>query len=56
MEHYKEYYTTGDVAKLFGVSVSAVQYWIKRGKIKAIKTPGGQYRIPKEELERFIGT
>jgi predicted site-specific integrase-resolvase len=36
-------YTTGEVAKIFGVSYVAVKKRAYSGKIKYIKTPGGKY-------------
>jgi len=50
----KRYFTTGEVARLLGVSAFAVWTWIRNKKIRAIKTPGGHYRIPREELERLL--
>lgn len=49
-------YTTGDVARLFHVSVQAVKKWIKAGKLRAVRTPGGHFRIPARQLERFRRT
>jgi excisionase family DNA binding protein len=46
-------YTTGDVARLFHVSRPAVKKWIKAGKLRAVRTPGGHFRIPARQLERF---
>ena len=40
-----EYLTTGEVARLFGVSPSAVTRWARTGVIKAIRTPGGHFRF-----------
>jgi len=54
MELNKERYGTVEAARILGVSVFTVWRWCKEGKIKAGKTPGGQYRIPREELERLI--
>ncbi|MGC8936300.1 MAG: helix-turn-helix domain-containing protein, partial [Candidatus Methanomethylicaceae archaeon] len=42
-------YTTGEVARIFGVSYVAVKKWAYSGKIKYIKTPGGKYRYPESE-------
>jgi predicted site-specific integrase-resolvase len=44
-------YTTGEVAKIFGVSYVAVKNWAYSGKIKYIKTPGGKY----SEIKRLLG-
>lgn len=49
----KRFYTTGEVAKILDVAASTVWLWCKEGKIRAYKTPGGQYRIPFEEVERL---
>ncbi|NHW89282.1 MAG: IS607 family transposase [Archaeoglobales archaeon] len=48
-------YTTGEVAKIFGVSYVAVKKWAYAGKIKYIKTPGGKYRYPESEIKRLLG-
>jgi putative resolvase len=48
-------YTTGEVAKIFGVSYAAVKKWAYAGKIKYIKTPGGKYRYPESEVRRLLG-
>jgi len=48
-------YTTGEVAKIFGVSYVAVKKWAYAGKIKYIKTPGGKYRYPESEIRRLLG-
>ncbi|NHW88640.1 MAG: helix-turn-helix domain-containing protein [Archaeoglobales archaeon] len=47
-------YTTGEVAKTFGVSYATVKGWAYSGKIKYIKTPGGKYRYPESEIKRLI--
>jgi putative resolvase len=48
-------YTTGEVAKVFGVSYVAVKKWAYAGKIKYTKTPGGRYRYPESEVRRLLG-
>ena len=48
-------YTTGEVAKIFGVSYVAVKKWAYSGKIKYIRTPGGKYRYPESEIRRLLG-
>ena len=42
----------GDVARLFGVSVSTVTRWARQGLLKTLRTPGGHYRFPAEETRR----
>ncbi|MBS7611613.1 IS607 family transposase [Candidatus Bathyarchaeota archaeon] len=48
-------YTTGEVARVFGVSYTAVKKWAYSGKIKFIKTPGGKYRYPESEVKKLLG-
>jgi excisionase family DNA binding protein len=40
--------TTGDVARLCGVTPDAVLKWIKKGKLPATRTAGGHYRVSRE--------
>jgi excisionase family DNA binding protein len=42
----------GEVAKLFGVSVSTVTRWARTGLLKAVRTPGGHYRFRADEMRR----
>ena len=49
----KEWYTTGEAAKVLGVSFRTIKRWIYSGKILATKTAGGHYRIHKDEIERL---
>ena len=49
----KKFYTTGEVARMFGVAPSTVWLWVKEGRIHAIRTLGGRYRIPADEVERL---
>ncbi len=46
--------STGKAAKICGVTPDSVLKWIKKGKIVAIRTPGGHYRIKKETLTPYI--
>jgi excisionase family DNA binding protein len=46
-------FTTGYVAAACQVSSVAVKKWIMKGKLRAIRTPGGHYRIAAAELDRF---
>jgi len=49
----EEYYSIEEVAKMLKVAYLTVYRWIKANKLKAIKA-GKQYRISKQELEKFI--
>ena len=37
-----------------GISYPTIKQWIYHGKIKTMKTPGGHYRVPEAELDRFL--
>ena len=43
--------TTGEVARLCGVTPDAVLKWIKAGKLPATRTPGGHYRVSRADCE-----
>jgi len=36
------------------ISYPTIKQWIYHNKLKAVKTPGGHYRIPEAELDRFL--
>lgn len=46
--------TTGEVARLLHVSAVAVLHWIRAGKLKAYRVPGGHYRIARAEFRTFL--
>lgn len=50
----REFLTTGQAAKLCSVTPDTVLKWIKRGKIPAIRTAGGHYRISRQDLRPFL--
>jgi molybdopterin-binding protein len=43
-----------DAARMLGISYSTLKLWIYAGKLRAVKTPGGHYRIPVSSLDRFL--
>jgi len=47
-----ELFTVEEVAEKFRVKPRTVYRWLKSGRMKGIKTPGGQHRIPGEEVRR----
>ncbi|MCM8821973.1 MAG: response regulator [Candidatus Omnitrophica bacterium] len=53
-EIIRKYLTTGQVAQILSCSRVTVFQWILEGRINAIKTIGGHYRIPKEDIEKLI--
>lgn len=46
--------TTGEAARILNCSRVTVFNWISSGKIQAIKTPGGHYRISKNIIQKFL--
>jgi len=46
--------TSHAVARLIGVSASAVLSWIDKGLLAAHRTPGGHRRVEKTSLVRFL--
>lgn len=42
------------VAAMFGVSVDAVRMWAEAGKLRGFRTPGGQWRFRREDVEAFL--
>lgn len=49
-----QFLTRLQVARLFGVSVSTVTRWARRRVIKAIRTPGGQYRFRAADVREAV--
>src|SRR3989304_9803034 len=48
-----ELLNTRDVARRYHVTSATVLNWIRAGKLKAYTTPGGHYRVAREDLEAF---
>jgi len=46
--------STGNVARLLHVSRVAVLLWIRAGKLKASRVPGGRYRIARADFRKFL--
>ncbi|MEQ9551063.1 MAG: IS607 family transposase [Coleofasciculus sp. G3-WIS-01] len=46
------YVTPKQAAKILGVHVSSLRRWESEGKLRAIRTPGGQRRYDLKEVER----
>jgi excisionase family DNA binding protein len=42
--------STTEVAKILSVTPDTVLKWVRTGKIKSFRTPGGHSRIPKEQV------
>lgn len=46
--------TSTQVAKTFGVSAETVRNWAEAGKLPHLRTPGGQYRFRRADVEAFM--
>jgi putative resolvase len=40
-------------ARVIGVHRKTVEKWCREGSIECLRTPGGEYRIPREIVERL---
>ena len=47
-------FTTGDISRYCHTTVMQINRWIKSGKLRAFRNPGGQHRITREEFRRFL--
>lgn len=41
------------IARQMGVSQTAVRNWIRMGRLRAVRTPTGRYRVRQSELDRI---
>ena len=44
------------IARRLAVAASTVRWWVRTGKLEAVRTPAGGYRVPRSELERILAT
>jgi excisionase family DNA binding protein len=49
-----DWYTSGDVARLLGVTDRTIVNWARGGLLPHHVTPGGHRRFLREDVERFI--
>jgi molybdopterin-binding protein len=47
-------YTPRDAAERLGISYPTIKQWLYRGKLRAVKTPGGHYRIHEREIQNLL--
>lgn len=43
-----------DAAVQLQISYQTIKQWIYNRKLRAVKTPGGHYRIPQSEIDRLL--
>ena len=49
-----ELLTSAEVAERFGVDQRTAVLWAKRGRLRALRTPGGQHRFRAAEIESLL--
>ena len=54
MSIFDESYSPIDLSRILGIHRVTVTNWIKKGAIKAIRTPGGRYRVSRDDLMAFL--
>ena len=52
--HFAMLLSPREAAQRLGISYPTIKQWLYRGKLKAVKTPGGHYRIPEAELDSLL--
>ena len=50
----KDLLTPREAAIVLGVSYPTVKQWIYKHKLLPTQTPGGHYRIPQSEIDKFL--
>ena len=51
-----ELLTSAEVAERFGVDRRTAVLWAKRGRLRALRTPGGQHRFRAAEIESLLNS
>jgi excisionase family DNA binding protein len=49
-------FTSSQAARYLGVSLATIRRWTDAGHIACYRTPGGQRRFSKDQLDGFIGS
>lgn len=49
-----ELLTSQQVAEAFKVSVASVNRWAREGDLASIRTPGGNFRFRRKDVEAFL--
>lgn len=52
----KNYYTTGQAAKVLDVTIRTVQMWVDEGRISFWRTSGGHRRLDKNSVDALMQT
>jgi excisionase family DNA binding protein len=49
-------FTSSQAARYLGVSLATVRRWADAGHLDYYRTPGGQRRFSREQLEQFVAS
>jgi len=49
-------FTSSQAARYLGVSLATIRRWTDAGHVSCYRTPGGQRRFSREQLDDFIAT
>jgi excisionase family DNA binding protein len=48
--------STSQAAQALGVSLGTIRRWSDMGYLESYRTPGGQRRFSRDQIEQFIGS
>jgi excisionase family DNA binding protein len=48
--------STSQAAQALGVSLGTIRRWSDMGYLKSYRTPGGQRRFSRDQIEKFVGS
>ena len=51
---FDESYSPIDLSRILGIHRVTVTNWVKKGTLQAIRTPGGKYKVSREDLIPFL--
>lgn len=51
---FDESYSSMELARILGVHRVTITNWIKQGALRAVRTPGGRYKVAKKDLIAFL--
>ena len=54
MSKFDELLTLDEVASIFKVSKGTIRNWTNAGRLACVRTPGGQRRFRKTDIERAL--
>jgi excisionase family DNA binding protein len=55
-EEQRLVFTSSQAARYLGVSLATIRRWTDAGHISCARTPGGQRRFAREQLDQFVSS